>query len=52
MEKGCTPGKYKRKSLEEINFDVNLEYAEENNVNDFGKALTNNIWTFCNFTNF
>lgn len=43
MEKGSTPGEYKGKSLEEITFDANLEYAEENNGHDFGKALTNNV---------
>ncbi|KAK9686614.1 hypothetical protein QE152_g37059 [Popillia japonica] len=31
MEKGCIPAEYKGKSLAEIHFDNNLEYAEENN---------------------
>ncbi|CAH0563168.1 unnamed protein product [Brassicogethes aeneus] len=31
MEKGAIPMEYKGKSLAEINFDINLEYAEENN---------------------
>ncbi|KAI4468081.1 hypothetical protein MML48_2g00016979 [Holotrichia oblita] len=34
MEKGSIPAEYKGKSLAEINFDNNLEYAEENDIND------------------
>ncbi|KAI4468095.1 hypothetical protein MML48_2g00016496 [Holotrichia oblita] len=37
MEKGSIPAEYKGKSLAEINFDNNLEYAEENDINDDGK---------------
>ncbi|KAJ8956204.1 hypothetical protein NQ314_006764, partial [Rhamnusium bicolor] len=40
MEKGSTPGEYKGKSLAEINFDPNFEYAEEND-DDFSKLLAN-----------
>lgn len=32
MEKGCVPAEYKGKSLSQINFDHDLEYAEENDV--------------------
>lgn len=37
MEKGGIPAEYKGKSLAEINFDDNLEYAEENDIDDDGK---------------
>lgn len=30
MEKGAIPVQFKGKSLSEINFDLNLEYADEN----------------------
>ncbi|CAG9763730.1 unnamed protein product [Ceutorhynchus assimilis] len=43
MEKGTIPVDYKGKSLAEINFDLNLEYAEENNdADDDGEILLNN----------
>jgi hypothetical protein len=40
MEKGTIPAEYKGKSLGEINFDINLEYAEENND---GKCIKSNL---------
>lgn len=33
MEKGTLPVEYKGKYLEEINFDENLEFVEENDGN-------------------
>ncbi len=44
MEKGTIPVEYKGKSLAEINFDLNLEYAEENND---GKCVKNIYCLFC-----
>jgi hypothetical protein len=40
MEKGTIPAEYKGKSLSEINCDINLEYAEENND---GKCIKSNL---------
>lgn len=42
MEKGCVPAEYKGKSLSQIDFNPNLEYANENNDEelDDGKLIT------------